>query len=289
MKNSLNPDVIANGARMRRALFKGTLLYVEGESDERLFGMFVNHDQCQIIIAHTRSNVIEACRILETAGFPGAIGIVDADFEHIEGKVGNLRTVFSTDVHDIECLMLLSTAFDRLLFQFVSHEKLKTWQTTYKRDIRTHLAQMAACIGCFLWHSLRSVPELKLTFEGLDPGQFVDSKSLEINLHQLVTHVKNKSLRQDLVNAELLAGIEARLPTPSDLWQVVRGHDFIDILSFALRKTIGSWPSLDVRRERLEQSLRLAYSKEHFTSTQLFSKLQAWVAINPPFVIFAQP
>ena len=165
MRDYLNPHTLANDARMRRALFKGAFLFVEGQSDEKLYGMFVDGDRCQIIIAHDRSRVLGACQVLESASFPGAIGIIDADFDILEAKTPGVATVFQTDLHDAECLMLSTRAFEKLLFQFAPKDKLAAWRATHGPDVRGHLLGEAALIGCLVWHSNRQ--NLNLVFEGL--------------------------------------------------------------------------------------------------------------------------
>ena len=80
----------------------------------------------------------------------------------------------------------------------------------------------------------------------------MDATNLKLDLTLFVSHVKNKSLRQDLPDDMLIKGIRERRAVTQDLWQVVRGHDFIDCFAFALRKTLASCPASTVTRERLE-------------------------------------
>ncbi len=129
---------------MRREVFKGAFLYVEGSSDAKFFGMFIDQTSCQIIIAHNRFNVVEACRIHESKGFGGVVGIIDADFDHLEQKIPDVSIVFQTDMHDAECYMLSACAFAKLVSEFASEDKLKAWRECCAGDVRRHLAQQAA-------------------------------------------------------------------------------------------------------------------------------------------------
>ncbi len=281
MKSYINGYTLANDVRMRRALFGGVFLFVEGLSDDRLYGMFVDASECQIIIAHTRDYVIEACRILENHAFAGVIGIIDADFDNVEGRPPVPQGVFRTELHDAECLMLCSGAFQKLLFQFASRPKLEKWTKEHRADVREHLLHQAALIGCLVWHSNRE--QLKLCFEKTDVSEYVSRPNLDVDLELFVTHVKNKSVRPDLQNESLIAGIRERLALAGDLWQVTRGHDFIDILGLALRKALGNRSALEVTRERLELDLRLAYSDKEFSQSQLFSEIRAWEGSHKDF------
>lgn len=174
--------------------------------------------------------MIGACQILEEAGFAGAIGIVDADFDHIEAKASSLKTVFRTDLHDAECMILSGVAFQKVLDQFASGPKLEAWSKLFGSDVRNCLLSETAKIGCLLWWSLSE--DANLVFTELDYGAFVDAKTYSINLSRFVTHVKNKSNRHDLVTATLVGAIEGRIAKGHSPWHLARGHDITDFLGY---------------------------------------------------------
>ena len=281
MITHLTPNTPANDARMRRALFKGVFLYVEGPSDERFYRKFLEPNECQVIICHGRPNVRDVCHILELASFKGAIGIIDADFNHLEGKSTGVSSVFQTDMHDCESFMLSTAAFDTLMLEIATPEKVKAWQSNHTPDVRRHLLQQAALVSALLWHSIRS--GLRLCFDELEAKEYVVESTLTVDIPKLLGHVKNKSQRHDLPDDQLAVGIQQRLTEGADIWQLVRSHDVIDILSFALRKTLGTWKALDITPERLEQGLRLAYLEDDFSQTRLFDQIRQWEVAHIPF------
>lgn len=284
MKQFLNQHTLANDARMRRALFAGTFVFAEGTSDAKLYGMFIDKNECQIIIAHNRFNVVEACRVLESDNFAGAVGIVDADFDHLEGNVLGLASVFQTDMHDGECFMLATGAFEKLLLECAAQEKIQAWQKCNVIDVRSHLLQQAVVIAGLLWHSNRS--GLNLCFSELEPKEYVDDNDLKLDIPKFIRHVKNKSQRHDLNDKELTAALHQKLESSDRIWQMVRGHDVIDLLCFALRKTLGSWKAQEATREHIERGLRLAYAEDDFCQTQLFLQIRKWEADHKPFRVF---
>jgi hypothetical protein len=269
---------------MRRAVFKGAFLFVEGPSDARFYGKFVCAELCQIIVGYSRFNVIEACRILEKEQFAGVVGIVDADFDHLHKNVPDLDSVFQTDMHDADCFMLSAKTFLGVLVEFCSSDKLSEWEKKYGVDLPAHLLSQCVLIGAFLWYS-RSL-NLELSFDDLEPKEYCGSESLNIDLVKLVRHVKNKSRRHDLAEKTLISGIQEYLAKSDQHWQVIRGHDVIDVLCFALRKTVGSCNALEATKEHLRRALRLVYSEEFFSQTVLFNKIRTWEAENPPYKIF---
>jgi len=283
MKRFINGDTLANEARMRRELFKGAFLLVEGESDERLYGIFVDCDNCQTIICHGRENLFDTCRILNDNHFAGVLGVADADFDHIEGREPPFANLYYTDWHDAECMMLRGAALDRIISQFTSRDKLSSWCDSYGRDVRQHLLVHSASVGFLLWHSNKN--GLGLSFDNLEAKEYFDRKSLVVDVAKLVKHVKNKSSRHDLPDDELIEGIYERQTLREDLWQIVRGHDVIDVLGYAFRYAWGTCTAHDVSLEVLEQSLRLAFPAEEFANTALFRRIREWEKENQPYLV----
>lgn len=71
-----------------------------------------------------------------------------------------------------------------------------------------------------------------------------------------------------------------------DPWQVCCGHDLVEILSFGLRKAIGSAKASDIEPNSLERSLRLAYEKTYFYKIQMYLSICSWENNNQPFTVF---
>lgn len=287
MKGYINGDTLANEARLRRAVFKGAFLLVEGESDERLFGIFADYDKCQMIICHGRENLFDACRILRQAGVVGILGIADADFERLIGRNPPVDCILFTDWHDAECMMLRGAAFDRLVSQFVSREKFGTWCGAHGSDVRQHLLNQSAMVGYLLWHSVAN--NLALDFDNLEVKEFMERATLVTSVEALVQHVKNKSSRHDLPTDQLVAGLNHRREMNDDFWQVVRGHDFVNSLGYAFRYAWGSASAQSVTFDRLEQCLRLAFPEQEFAATGLFQRIKNWERDNAPYRILSDP
>jgi hypothetical protein len=141
-------------------------------------------------------------------------------------------------------------------------------------------------IGALLWYSNSAC--INLCFSELETKEYVDESSLEVNAPKLVKHVKNKSQRHDLGDEQLLHELNQRLKASASdmLWQILRSHDLIEILSFAFRRTLGSWKSQEATCEHIERGLRLAYAEDDFLQTKLYSKIRSWETAHAPFRIF---
>ncbi len=138
-------------------------------------------------------------------------------------------------------------------------------------------------IGYLRWFSLRR--DLGLTFEDLSYNKFTTPDDLNVIVENLITTVKNKSTKHHLDESIIQSGIESLRSPEHDPWQVSCGHDIIELLSFALRRTLAARNAMEVRGEALERSLRLAYESAYFRETRLYESIREWEAENPPYCV----
>ena len=236
----------------------------------------------QFIIGYSKINVIGACTILNDAHFMGALGIADADFDHIAQPPQLPPNVIRTDFHDPECAILQTKAFDKLLNEFCNPSKIEAWIAQHGCELRSHILEQAAAVSGLLWYSLKT--NLSLSFDKLEFKEFIDESSLIADQQKYVRHVKNKSSRHDLSDGVLVAGLKQSVAdSGNQKWQLTNGHFFVEILSVGFRKTLGNNSALVVSPERLEQSLRLAYELPDFVESNLFKSLVQWQDDNYPY------
>jgi hypothetical protein len=279
VREFLNANTLANDARMRRTSFAGAFIYLEGECDERLYSLFFDSTACQFIIAHTKINVLGVCRLFATAPFAGVIGIVDSDFDFLDNSEQVDKNLFSTDLHDAECMMLSGSAFDRLMSEFASPAKLLAWKKVNTAEVRDFILEQAMQIGALLWYSNRE--GLGLTFRSLEYKEFIDPDSLVLDRDKFIGHLKNKSSRHDIKDEALKEALIDRLSKGRvSPWHLACGHHFVSILGIGFRWAFGNRPPTEVTVTRLEQSLRLSYPINEFSKTKLFRYLKEWEKTN---------
>jgi hypothetical protein len=163
--------------------------------------------------------------------------------------------------------------------EFGSGEKLDN----FGNDVREAVLVVGCTIGYLLWISLKD--SLHLTFENINFSAFINPVTLKIDESILIKEVKNKSQRLDLDVNDLQQRLKQQQDPNHDRWQVCRGHDFISILSFGLRKAIGSQSPNAVTVEILERSLRLAYEQAYFQTTELYAAIGIWETHHHPYRI----
>ena len=282
MREYITDHDVANAIRMKRSLFGGAFLIVEGASDKLVYGLVLDREGCWTEIAHGRDHVLGAIRILNADSFVGALAIVDADFSNITGEDIPEENILRTDSHDLECMILNSPAFDRMLEELGSDKRVSSFAKTTPLIAR-QLATNAIPLGCLRLHSLQQ--ELVLKFEGLTFGRFVEPSDLRIDVVKMVRDVVNNSQKHHLDQTQLVEQIADEDRKSHDCWQISCGHDIVGILSVALRKTFSGKSSGDVATDDLERCLRLAYESAHLKETKLFQALVDWEQRHPEFAI----
>ena len=281
MKDQITPDRIANSIRLLRGDHEGVFLIVEGHSDKLIYERLVNKQEVRVTIASGKNNAIKALSILEKEdNFRRVVAVIDADFSRIEQQIPDSNNLFLTDEHDLEMMLIKSAAFDKLLKERESEEKIKA----FTEDIRETLLKLGQEIGKLRWLSLRN--KLDLKFEGLNFKNFIDKEKLSINIDELIISIKNHSQKLSLDEQQIKQDLSVISDENHDPWQLYCGHDFIGILAIALCKVLGTWNANDVKTEVLERELRLAYELSYFYQTQIYQLMINWQSNHHPDQIF---
>jgi 5S rRNA maturation endonuclease (ribonuclease M5) len=281
MKDQITPDRIANSIRLLRGDHEGVFLIVEGHSDKLIYERLVNKQEVRVTIASGKNNAIKALSILEKEdNFRRVVAVIDADFSRIEQQIPHSNNLFLTDEHDLEMMLIKSAAFDKLLKERGSEEKIKA----FTEDIRETLLKLGQEIGKLRWLSLRN--KLDLKSEGLKFVKFIDKEKLSINIDKLIRSIKNNSQKPSLDEQQIKQDLSVISDENHDPWQLCCGHDFIDILAIALCKVLGTWNANDVKTEVLERELRLAYELSYFYQTQIYQLMVNWQSNHHPDQIF---
>jgi len=117
--SAVDPHSIANEVKLSRSRKKdASALLVEGPTDARLLRNYVNERRCDVVPTLGRKNALDALRLLRTSNEPGVLVILDSDFAQISGTQIADPDVVSTDLHDIEAMMLSSPAVVKLLIEY---------------------------------------------------------------------------------------------------------------------------------------------------------------------------
>ena len=261
-------EVVAEVIMLRGASSK-TMMLVEGGDDEKIFIKFVDEDNCEIVICGGRDIAIPALVKLEKRSIQGVLCIVDADFSAFLGRMpSDSVSLFSTDDHDLEIMLFKSRAFDHVVKELGSPEKVKR-VSKQLGDLREPIWRAAHCIGLLRFYSLTY--GLNLKFKEI-PFNFVDRRSLSVDIDLMIKAVFDHS-RKVVVDRHIIKNfIEEWLAKDHDHWQMCCGHDIAAILGRAFLSFFGSQRSAVTDGPKIEQQLRLAYSIDQFQNTKLYKK-----------------
>ncbi len=278
-------DTVANTVLLGRDTYNGPVLLVEGANDVKFFRKFVEDSEMIIISAESKENVLDAVEKLESNGtVQGFLGIVDADFGHVDCSLPTSQNVLVTDDHDVEMMIIKTKAFDEVLRELGSKCKIRNFPDR-EQGIRDTLMQKAVVVG-HLRH-LSVTDDLHLRFEGLRfEGGFVDRK-LNLDIDEMIRRVfelkRIPNIREEDIKNKLSEIIKYDNEDP---YQICCGHDFIAIFRIALRNVIGSKSGQTTNPEVLESILRLAYDSEDFQQTNLYSEAKRWSNRNQGYDVF---
>lgn len=266
---------------MKRQQDGRTAVAVEGR-DDRLFGeKFFDRTESRIEVSESKGVVCEVIEILEADGFEGMLGVVDPDFDLIDGVELGSDNIVSFDCHDLETMLIRSPALERVLVELGSRRKIEAFEERTGKDVRSALVEAASPIGCLRLHSRRS--RLNLRFEGMSIAQFVDRETLGVDKRGLVHTVCQRSERLDLDAEDVEAVMDNLEEQDLEPWNLCHGDDLIGVLGLGLRRALGSRAGTGVSVKALRQSLRLAYESADFAQSHLREQLCRWEEVNEPY------
>ena len=280
------PVVLANSIRQKRQVnATRTFLIVEGDDDKLFFGRYANSFHGSILVAHGRPKVLEVMAELERTGHGGVLAIVDTDFTALDGEPSPGPNVLQTDHHDVECMLLDSSALQHVLRELGDPEALDRFEAERQVTITEYLLSLGVWIGYLRWASARN--GWKLKFEELDYARFIREKDFADDRRLLIMVVRGHQGGSVAPPSpeEMHAAIDGLVSDAHDRWHVCCGHDLVEILAIGLRRVLGNNNPGDLRRDKLERELRLAYEEGYFRKTGLHAAIGAWEAQNPPYKV----
>jgi len=257
---------------MKRSLFGGSFLVVEGATDGRLYRKFIDKHECEVILAHSKENVRIAVREVTRRNDDRIIGIVDSDTDRMRG-VAHKPPVFSTDDRDSEMVMIHSPAFDAVLSEYGDEDKMERFITRFG-EIRDVLLSSCYPLGMLMYVS--DVNGHKLSFRDLDHGYFTDRRTLRTDVNGMVSAVISNSPNSYVSRDVLICQLDDAMKNKRDPWDVCRGHDMVSVLALGLREIFGEYNSRNIRSGELAGALRLAYGYESFRATELYKGSSEW-------------
>ena len=273
MREYLGPADIANNVSMLRGAFDGTVLVVEGITDYRLYGKLSDRENVELIVAHSKDNASAVVKeLFHNRKDDKVLGIVDSDLD----KALSVRRdppLFQTDTRDLEGMMIRSQALDEVIWEYGDRAKTENFVKNYG-EIRDVLISSAYPLGTLMLISENNGRDL--CFRDLDFGRFIDRRTLQCDIRNMVDEVIYNSRSPNLGAKELRKRLEEEMEHHRDPWTICRGHDLVEILLIGLRYVFGGYNCCNMRCGELNGALRLAFDMEHFAETGLYRTTSEW-------------
>lgn len=274
MREYLGTADIANNVSMLRGAFDGTVLIVEGITDYRLYGKLSDRENVELIVAHSKDNTSAVVKeLFHNRKDDKVLGIVDSDLD----KALSVRRdppLFQTDTRDLESMMIRSRALDEVIWEYGDRAKTESFVNNYG-EIRDVLISSAYPLGMLMLISENNGRDL--CFRDLDFGRFIDRRTLQCDIRNMVDEVIYNSRNTNISAKELRKRLEEEMEHHRDPWTICRGHDLVEILLIGLRYVFGGYNSSNMRCGELNGALRLAFDMEHFAETRLYRTTSEWV------------
>jgi Protein of unknown function (DUF4435) len=243
-------------------------LLLEGDSDVRLYRKLCNNDTAKVEMIPGGKFKLEECLIELCKQCPRIIGIRDADFLHLEGKSSPFNKLFLTDFHDMEIMIAAcDDVFSAILCEFSDKQK------ETHAPLKVQLLESLRFMSCFRWHN--DTNRIGLAFEHVGFNDLFDIKNFNFNKQQYVQKVVLKSPNAKIKDPILLLlAVEQLSEGSHELLQLCNGHDFMKITALYLSKFLKK----GIGEDTIAAIFRIAYSINHFKTTQLYKNINAWAA-----------
>ncbi len=280
------------GARKDKAIG----VVVEAKADELFFRkLFV--DATVFFPVDGSTNVKNVICEAEKNSITGVVGIIDADFRRFTNEKIESNQIFFTDGHDIEMMTVNSEAWNNIIDFYKSKEKLDTFEKRNGTPLKEYILNIAKPIASVRFLNLIEKLELKFKtlpnkkgkkkqeYNFIDYHKFIETNTLEIDKEKMLKVIENKSEKQGfLTNSTLLKEkIKTIEEENYELIEFCNGHDFMNILSIALKKVIGNKV---ISGKDLEEQFIIAYRFDDFKKTKLYLSLANWNEENKEFILW---
>ena len=246
-------------------------LIVEGESDEHFFENILDCSKCKVMNLEGKAEVKKFIEDQNSANKKGYLGIVDADFEHIDGYEEQVKNVIITDVHDIEMLMFSSNPNMRRIYSELTENMIiNNFEEKHQKSFLDSIIKVAYDIG--LLKMVMKRPKYYVNMKDIFYSDIIN-KEFELDIDTLIERVKKKHHTLYEIKKEM----ENLREKNFDEFQVCCGHDVTNILAISFTSEQNDGLGYGKRRyvdgKEIERLLRALYDFEHFLCTKLYSAI----------------
>jgi len=271
-----------------------TIVLVEGGDDFKLFESFVHEQRCIMQIAGDKERVIKALEILDQGSHQGIVGIVDAEYDLIQGQRNVEHNILFTDGHDIETMIISSPSYIKYISSLIPNENFADADRVVNK-IHLIVMNIGWSVG-----TLRLLSHQRKWFLSLNNFMnFIDTQNQKIDIDALIANgwevAKHKKISEPEIKKirDELEILGKQVKSEFE-WYVYKGHDLTSLIVWAIKTIfIRESPNYDLKKligqcdsqKNLEANLRRFYDSRYFRRTSLFKEIKVWEGNNTPYRI----
>ena len=245
-------------------------ILVEGESDVRLFRKLFDSKNCKVESIPGGNVKLEECTDNLSQKYSLVFGVRDSDFIQLGTDTYSKNNMFLTDFHDIE-MTLISTDD---IFSSIASEYTNIPPEQHS-NIRSDIIRSIDYISYLKWLNENKNLEIKFEAGFQDLIAFAD---LNVNFQEYWKRLLVKSPNAKITEFSIVLTEIDKLKTPSpNPFHLCNGHDFMKALS-AFLNSRGN--SKGISEAMLSSAFRIAFTKELWEKTLLYSNTKKWADSN---------
>ena len=147
INSSKTPSIIVAEIAMLRTAYSGAYFMVEGEEDSKFWTSRIDETNWQIVIAGGKPNLLGAASLLDQNSDQRVIGLVDSDFDRVNGIAVTSTRVAATDHHDLDVFLVCSSALKLVMHEIADVTAIRHLETTHNKLIAEQAALVALHFG----------------------------------------------------------------------------------------------------------------------------------------------
>jgi len=271
---------IARQIRMERQVYKKhSFLLLEGDTDIKRFDRYVDESGCSLVNCYGRKNAILATELLYEDGFPGALAVVDADFDRLTNSLKIHEGIVYSETHNLDLDWSKPSIVSRYLSEIANKTKCLVHGSAVDIIEKIFLGLRPISIA----RLLNQQKKINYKLSDIDAGKCFRDFSVDIDA--FVDQIFEGKTVPDTTKKTLKGTIVSNLSKTYDLWQLTNGHDFHCALGTCLRSDLGERAPAQTWGKEIASHLRLTCDSAEFKAMAIYLAIRDWTTENIPFRI----
>jgi hypothetical protein len=269
----LTPASLAATLLAMRSGRKEIFLVVEGGDDISLLSQVFGLAKSNFVDCRGKENLMALFALVPVRGIDsGTVFLRDRDHDGIGHTIKGDVSLLVTDLYDFEMHLLDGRLFGRIIAEFRRCSGAAAIDEAFARIVGD-----AAWLGALRLYAHEA--SLALDFDGLRLT-FIDSKTLEVDLSEMVRRVfARSSLNLDI--SAVIARIREIVASANRLSEIPCGKDVLAILSRALLLHYKCCSAGECSTETLGRMLRVSATLEDLKPMTLYQRLATLISAVP--------